>query len=30
MNQGQVIYGGASMSKTKGNIVEPPDAARER
>src|SRR5712691_5801630 len=22
-NQGQVIYGGASMSKTKGNIVEP-------
>jgi leucyl-tRNA synthetase len=23
MNQGQVIYGGASMSKTKGNIVEP-------
>jgi leucyl-tRNA synthetase len=23
MNQGQVIYDGASMSKTKGNIVEP-------
>jgi leucyl-tRNA synthetase len=23
MNQGQVIFGGASMSKTKGNIVEP-------
>jgi leucyl-tRNA synthetase len=23
MNQGQVIYGGASMSKSKGNIVEP-------
>ena len=23
MNQGQVIYGGGSMSKTKGNIVEP-------
>ena len=23
MNQGQVIYGGASMSKTKGNVVEP-------
>jgi leucyl-tRNA synthetase len=23
LNQGQVIYGGASMSKTKGNIVEP-------
>ena len=23
MNQGQVIYGSASMSKTKGNIVEP-------
>jgi leucyl-tRNA synthetase len=23
MNQGQVIYGGASMSKTLGNIVEP-------
>jgi leucyl-tRNA synthetase len=23
MNKGQVIYGGASMSKTKGNIVEP-------
>ena len=23
MNQGQVIYGGASMSKTRGNIVEP-------
>jgi len=23
MNQGQVIYGGASMSKTKGNIIEP-------
>jgi leucyl-tRNA synthetase len=23
MNQGQVIYGGASMSKTKGNTVEP-------
>jgi len=23
MNQGQVIYGGAAMSKTKGNIVEP-------
>ena len=23
MNQGQVIYGGASMSKTKGNLVEP-------
>ena len=23
MNQGQVIYGGASMSKTKGNIVQP-------
>ncbi|MDP9329150.1 MAG: leucine--tRNA ligase [Actinomycetota bacterium] len=23
MNQGQVIYGGASMSKTKGNIVAP-------
>jgi leucyl-tRNA synthetase len=23
MNQGQVIYGGASMSKSKGNVVEP-------
>jgi leucyl-tRNA synthetase len=23
LNQGQVIYGGASMSKSKGNIVEP-------
>ncbi len=23
MNQGQVIHGGASMSKTKGNVVEP-------
>ena len=23
MNQGQVIYGGSSMSKSKGNIVEP-------
>jgi leucyl-tRNA synthetase len=23
MNQGQVIYGGAAMSKSKGNIVEP-------
>jgi leucyl-tRNA synthetase len=23
MNQGQVVYGGASMSKSKGNIVEP-------
>jgi leucyl-tRNA synthetase len=23
LNQGQVIYGGASMSKTKGNVVEP-------
>jgi len=23
MNQGQVIFGGASMSKSKGNIVEP-------
>jgi leucyl-tRNA synthetase len=23
LNQGQVIYGGGSMSKTKGNIVEP-------
>ncbi|MEA2556013.1 MAG: leucyl-tRNA synthetase [Actinomycetota bacterium] len=23
MNQGQVIYGGASMSKSKGNMVEP-------
>ena len=23
MNQGQVIYDGASMSKSKGNIVEP-------
>jgi leucyl-tRNA synthetase len=23
MNQGQVIYGGASMSKSKGNLVEP-------
>jgi leucyl-tRNA synthetase len=23
MNQGQVIFGGASMSKTKGNLVEP-------
>jgi leucyl-tRNA synthetase len=23
MNQGQVIYGGASMSKSRGNIVEP-------
>ncbi len=23
MNQGQVIYGGASMSKSKGNIIEP-------
>jgi leucyl-tRNA synthetase len=23
MNQGQVIYGGASMSKTKGNVVAP-------
>ncbi|MGE5459710.1 MAG: leucine--tRNA ligase [Solirubrobacterales bacterium] len=23
MNQGQVIFGGAAMSKTKGNIVEP-------
>src|ERR1051326_9045222 len=23
MNQGQGIYGGASMSKTKGNVVEP-------
>ena len=23
MNQGQVIYGGGSMSKSKGNIVEP-------
>jgi leucyl-tRNA synthetase len=23
MNQGQVIFGGASMSKTKGNVVEP-------
>jgi leucyl-tRNA synthetase len=23
MNQGQVVYGGGSMSKTKGNIVEP-------
>ena len=23
MNQGQVIFGGASMSKSKGNVVEP-------
>jgi leucyl-tRNA synthetase len=23
MNQGQVLYGGASMSKTRGNVVEP-------
>src|SRR5437764_8520667 len=23
MNQGQVIYGGAAMSKSRGNLVEP-------